>query len=109
MSGPALRLQPGGFVLYMTMASKLADFAAAQDAVQFSNPCPEPLTLIGRDLLDGLGNAIKVGICGSGCGGVPDLLLDETVPLAAGGAAAKPFCGFLPAVLAEVYGFKFHF
>lgn len=33
MSGPALRLQPGGFVLYMTMPSKLADFAAAQDPV----------------------------------------------------------------------------
>ena len=33
MSGPALRLQPGGFVLSMTMDSKLADFAAAQDPV----------------------------------------------------------------------------
>lgn len=33
MSGPALRLQPGGFVLYMTLESKLAGFAAAQDEV----------------------------------------------------------------------------
>ncbi len=81
-----------------------ADDPAAQDAVQFGDPRPEPFPLVGRDGLDGLRNAVETDIGRTGRIGVPDLLFDETVPFAAGGAPAQPFRRLLAAILAEKQG-----
>ena len=78
------------------------DDPAPEDAVHLGDSCREPLPLVGRDGIDRLGNAFepevgrmrRIAI-------IPHLLLDEPVPLAAGGALAQPFRRLLTAFLAE--------